>query len=247
MADDRRWMYDGFDKTGGKAHSAEWRKKTHAFIDHAFVGKTHYLNQVRCPCNELNNEKFVTKEELTKDLVNYGFMPGYETWSFHGEKETRVETEVEADDDSAGVDRIDEMLEALQLEFGLNSEDPPPKEVEEFFKLLQASEKPLHEHTKVSLLAFVTRLLAIRSKYFFSNKCFNDLVQLIGDVLPQPHKLPNDMYQCKRLTKAVGMGYEKIYMCPDGCMLFCDDHVDEKKCLHCGKERYVEVINEDGD
>ncbi|WVZ50058.1 hypothetical protein U9M48_001353 [Paspalum notatum var. saurae] len=140
MADDRRWMYDGFDKTRGKAHSVEWRKKTHAFINHAFAGKTHYLDQVRCPCNEHNNGKFVTKEELTKDMVNYGFMPAYETWSFHGEKETRVETEVEADN-SAGVDRMDEMLEALQPEFGLNSEDPPAKEVEEFFKLLQASER----------------------------------------------------------------------------------------------------------
>ncbi|WVZ80130.1 hypothetical protein U9M48_027630 [Paspalum notatum var. saurae] len=139
MADDRRWMYDGFDNSGGKAHSAEWRKKTQAFIDHAFAGKTHYLDRVRCPCNKHNNGKFRTKEELTKDLVSYGFMPHYETWSFHGEKETRVETEEEADDDSAGVDRMDEMLEALQPEFGLNSEDPPTKEVEEFFKLLQAS------------------------------------------------------------------------------------------------------------
>ncbi|WVZ53090.1 hypothetical protein U9M48_004076 [Paspalum notatum var. saurae] len=173
-------------------------------------------------------------------------MPDYETWSFHGKKETRVETEGEADD-SAGVDRIDEMLKTLQPEFGLNSKDPPTKEVEEFFKLLQASEEPLHEHTKVSLLVFVTRLIAIKSKYFFSNNCFNDLMQLIGDVLPQPHKLPNDMYQCKRLTKALGMGYEKIDMCPDGCMLFCDDHVDKKKCLKCGKGRYVEVVNEDGD
>ncbi|WVZ64263.1 hypothetical protein U9M48_013813 [Paspalum notatum var. saurae] len=47
MADDRRWMYDGFDNSGGKAYSAEWRKKTQAFIDHAFAGKTHYLDRVR--------------------------------------------------------------------------------------------------------------------------------------------------------------------------------------------------------
>ncbi|WVZ51914.1 hypothetical protein U9M48_003014 [Paspalum notatum var. saurae] len=183
MADDRRWMYDGFDKTGGKTHSAEWRKKTQAFIDHAFSLTTHY--RVRCPCNEHNNGKFVTREQLVRDLVDYGFMPSYETWTFHGEKETRVQTEGEAGDDSAGVDRMDEMLEALQPEFCLNSEGPPTKEVEEFFKLLQASEEPLHEHTKLSVLAFVTRLIAIKSKYFFSNKCFNDLVQLIGDAFPQ--------------------------------------------------------------
>ncbi|WVZ52380.1 hypothetical protein U9M48_003447 [Paspalum notatum var. saurae] len=174
-------------------------------------------------------------------------MPYYETWTFHGEKETRVEVEGETDDASAGVDRMDEMLEALQPEFGLNSEDPPTKEVEEFFKLLKASEEPLHEHTKVSVLAFVTRLIAIKSKYFFSNNYFNDLLQLIGDVLPQPHKLPKDMYHCKRLTKSLGMGYEKLDMYPDSCMIFWGDHKDEKKCLSCGKGRYVEVVNEDGE
>ncbi|WVZ58624.1 hypothetical protein U9M48_008876 [Paspalum notatum var. saurae] len=192
MADNRRWMYDGFDNSGGKAHSAEWRKKTQAFIDHTFAWKTHYLDGVRCPCSKHSNGKFRTKEELTKDLVSYGFMPDYEMWSFHGEKETRVETEGEADDDSAGVDRMDEMLETLQPEFGLNSEDLPTKEVGEFFKLLQALEEPLHKHTKVFLLTFVTWLIAIKSKYFFSNNCFNDLMQLIGDVLPQPHMLPNE-------------------------------------------------------
>ncbi|WVZ62683.1 LOW QUALITY PROTEIN: hypothetical protein U9M48_012398 [Paspalum notatum var. saurae] len=211
-----------------------------AFIDNAFSLTTHN----RCPCNKHNNRHFWNKEKLAKDLVN--FTLDYQTWTFHGEKETRVELEGEADDDSASVDRMDGMLEALQPEFGLNSEDPPTKDVEEFFKLLKASEDPLHEHTKVFDLAFVTRHIAIKSKYFFLNQCFNDLVQLIGDVLPQPHKLPNDMYQCKRLTKSLGMGYEKIDMCLDNCMLFWDDHKDEKRCLRCGEGRYVEVVNEDG-
>ncbi|WVZ50606.1 hypothetical protein U9M48_001846 [Paspalum notatum var. saurae] len=157
-------MYDGWDKSGGKAHSAEWRRKTQAFIDHAFSLTTQ--NRFRCPCNKHNNGgTLLNKFEIAKDLVEYGFTADYETWTFHGEKETRVEVEREADDDSAGVDRMDEMLEALQPEFGLNSEDPPTKEVEEFFKLLKASEEPLHEHTKVSVLAFVTQLIAIKSKY----------------------------------------------------------------------------------
>ncbi|WVZ77611.1 hypothetical protein U9M48_025460 [Paspalum notatum var. saurae] len=195
-------MCDGWDKSGGKAHSAEWRGKTQAFLDHALSLSTH--NRVRCPCNKHNiGGSLLNKLEIAKDLVDYGFTPDYETWTFHGEKETRVEVEGKVDDASAGIDRMDEMLEALQPEFGLNSEDPPTKEVEEFFKLLKASEESLHEHTKLSVLAFVTRLIAIKSKYFFSNNCFNDLLQLIGDVLPQPHKLPKDMYHYKRLTKSL--------------------------------------------
>jgi hypothetical protein len=46
-----------------------------------------------------------------------------------------------------------EMLEAMQVEA---IEDPPTTEAEAFFKLLKASEEPLHEHTKVTLLTFIT-------------------------------------------------------------------------------------------
>jgi hypothetical protein len=83
-------------------------------------------------------------------------------------------------------------------------------EVDEFFSLLKASEESLHEHTKVTLLAFVTQLMAIKSKFFFSNNCYNELLKLIGDVLLNPNKLPKDMYNFKKLVKGLGMDYEKI-------------------------------------
>jgi hypothetical protein len=51
------------------------------------------------------------------------------------------------------VDRMDEMLEAIQEEV---TKDPPTTEVEAFSKLLKVSEEPLHEHTEVILLSFIT-------------------------------------------------------------------------------------------
>jgi hypothetical protein len=42
-------------------------------------------------------------------------------------------------------------------------------EVEMFFKLLKILEELLHEHTEVTLLAFITLLMVIKSKYFFFN------------------------------------------------------------------------------
>jgi hypothetical protein len=99
---------------------------------------------------------------------------------------------------------MDEILEAIQPEF---------LEVEEFFRLLKASEEPLHKHTKVTVLTFVTRLMAIKFKFFFSNNCYNELLKLIGDVLTNPNKLPKDMYHSKKLVKGLGMDYEKIDVC----------------------------------
>jgi hypothetical protein len=117
-------------------------------------------------------------------------VPGYKVWTFHGESGTRVIAEDEHDCNVGDVDRMDEMFEAIQAEV---TEDPPTSEVEAFFKLLKASEDPLHEHTEVTLLVFITWLMAIKSMHFFSNNCYNELMKLISDILPKPHKVSKDM------------------------------------------------------
>jgi ferredoxin-like protein FixX len=157
---------------------------------------------------------------------------------------TRVIAEDEHDCDVGNIDRMDEMLKAIQTDV---TEDPPIVEVETFFKLLKASKEPLHEHIEVTLLAFITRLVAIKSNYFFSNNCYNDLLKLISDILLKPHKLPKDMYQSKKMMSALGLKYEKIDVCPDNCMLLWKEHSNEKKCLECGQSRFIKVVTEDGE
>jgi hypothetical protein len=96
-------------------------------------------------------------------------MPNYEVWVHHGEAIRRNASEVRPDH-RANHDRMQEMLDDIRpdifheehAEMGSESQDPPTPEVVEFFKLLKASEEPLHEHTTVTVLAFVTRLMAIQ-------------------------------------------------------------------------------------
>jgi hypothetical protein len=133
------------------------------------------------------------------------------------------------------VDRMDEMFEAIQAEV---TKDPPTVEVEAFFKLLEASEEPLHEHTELTLLAFITRLVGIKSKYFFSNNFYNDLLKLISDILLKPHKVSKEMMY------VLDLKYEKIDVCPNNCILFWKEHANEKKCLECGQSRFIEVVIE---
>jgi hypothetical protein len=42
----------------------------------------------------------------------------------------------------------------------------------------------------VTLLAFITLLVVIKFKYFFYNNCYKDLLKLIRDTIPKPHKVP---------------------------------------------------------
>jgi hydroxymethylglutaryl-CoA reductase len=76
---------------------------------------------------------------LMNHLIKNGFVIDYKMWVFHGEKYTIVAAE-ESTNDRAGANRMNEMLEAIQPEFDMDTEDPPMPEVEEFFRLLKASE-----------------------------------------------------------------------------------------------------------
>jgi hypothetical protein len=169
----------------------------------------------------------------------------------HGEEIPRENAPEDLGDDHSHYDRMDEMLDDLrqdpELVFPVNRGDPPTPEVKRFFDLLKAAEEPLHEHTRVSSLAFVTRLMAIKSKFSFSTNCYNEILNLISEVLPSNHKMPKDVYQSRKLLSGLGMDYQKIDVCPDNCMLFWKDHEEEKKCLNCGKSRFLEVVNEDGE
>jgi hypothetical protein len=153
----------------------------------------------------------------------------------------------EDEDDRSGDDRMDEMLDAIWPELEINSEDPPTPEVQKFFDMLKALKKPLHEHTTVSVLAFITRITSIKSKFVFSNKCYKELLSLFSDVLHSNHKMLKDMYQSKKLLSTLGMVYEKIDVCKDNCMIFYKEHKNKTKCLKCGKPRFVDIVNEDGE
>jgi hypothetical protein len=105
-------------------------------------------------------------------LCKFGSMTGYDVWTHHCETiHQRTASVGEDEDDRSGDDRMDEILDAIWLELEINHDDPPISEVQNFFDMLRASEEPLHEHTTVSVLAFVTRIASIKSKFAFSNKC----------------------------------------------------------------------------
>jgi hypothetical protein len=119
---------------------------------------------------------------MSIDLCKNGYMPGYEVWVHHGEDPPpRIVSEVQSHEEG-DYDRMEEMLDDVRHELltvdsenpdqPTDYEDPATPEVQKFFELLKATEEPLHEHTKVTVLVFVTRLMAIKAKFAFSNNCY---------------------------------------------------------------------------
>jgi hypothetical protein len=49
------------------------------------------------------------------------------------------------------------------------------------------------------------------------------------------------------MLSTLSMEYEKIDACKDNFMLFYKEHKNETKCLKCGKLRFIEFVNKDGE
>jgi hypothetical protein len=173
-----------------------------------------------------------------------GFMPDYLVWHQHGEVQPPTAVESDGNDDE---DRMDDMIADIGMEYDLGSGDQhPPPEVQSFYMLFAASEEKVHDGTALTILQAVTRLMAMKSKYNFSNQCYNDIVKLIIDLILAKHNMPKDLYQSQKIVAGLSMNYEKIDVCKKNCMLFWKEHKDNTECMHCGRFRYVKVINEDG-
>jgi hypothetical protein len=171
--------------------------KTQEFIDRAFSLPNN--RGVKCPCSRCRNALCEDKRTLTLHLCKLGFMPGYEVWTHYGESvHQKTALVAKEEDDRQSDDRMDELLDVIRPEHGTNPKDPSIPEVQKFFDILRASEMPFHEHITVSVLAFVTCLMAITSKFVFSNNYYKGLLNLISYVLPNNHKMTIDMYLSKK-------------------------------------------------
>src|ERR1041384_3295046 len=131
MDEDRRWMYEGWRKN---APSHEWVIKTEDFVNRAFA-LLETGSIVRCPYSKCRNCQGQIKRVLSQHLCKYGFMPNYEVWVYHGEELPRENASEVPAYDCTDYDRMDEMLDDIRedIEFPIDSVDPPTPEVKKFF------------------------------------------------------------------------------------------------------------------
>jgi hypothetical protein len=88
------------------------------------------------------------------------------------------------------------------------------------YRLLAASDEKVDDGTNLTVLQAVTCLMAMKSKYNFSNQWYNDIVKLVIDLIPTKHNMSKVLYQSKNIVVGLSMNYEKIDVCKKNCMLF---------------------------
>jgi rubredoxin len=123
-------------------------------------------------------------------------------------------------------------------------ETEPTAYAKEFYKMISTAEEVVHDHTQVSRLAAVTRLMGIKSQHNLPADCVNSILGLLGDMLPKGHKMPASFYECKNMLRALKMPYMKIDVCTNNCMLYYKQDENKDKCDICGESRYEAIAEE---
>nr|XP_017253925.1 PREDICTED: uncharacterized protein LOC108223955 [Daucus carota subsp. sativus] len=196
---------------------------------------------IRCPCLNCKNRYFKEPSVVKVDLYLHGIMQWYTKWDLHGERDVpRVEVGM-----NSGYNKDDDMYDARTMlrDFAdANSYfEEPNADAKEFYKLVNDASEPIYPNNKdYTTLSFVNKLLHFKNKHYCSNNGFDELLCLIGSVLPSGHKLPGSYYEVRKMISGLNMGYEKIDACENDCMLFYKENINKTHCDICYTSRYKE-------
>jgi hypothetical protein len=70
---------------------------------------------------------------------------------------------------------------------------------------------------------------------------FDELLVVIGSILPKGHLFPKNFYYSTKLLSDLKMSCQQIHACPKACMLFRGEHAYTNYCIKCKSSRYFEV------
>lgn len=91
----------------------------------------------------------------------------------------------------------------------------------------------------VERLSATLLILNLQASYSVPNIHTDALLKLLGGkMLPQPNTLPESYLEAKKLLKEVGMEYQIIHCCEDGCCLYRGALENATTCPICRKDRY---------
>ncbi|XP_028051875.1 uncharacterized protein LOC114256424 [Camellia sinensis] len=210
-----------------------------SFIEFA---KVHLgeAREIKCPCINCCNFYKQEYDIVKAHLLISGMIVSYTTWLEHGELPEHNNLDKSNGENDEDKDEYDELIEDYQRGNFMEGDTLEIEDVRHFDKLLDASQCFLYPGCKNSdtLLSFVIQMLHVKVENRWSNKSFDKVLEIQRRFLPEGHVVPGSIYECKKLLRDLGLGYELIDACKHDCVLFWKENAHLEKCPTCQASRY---------
>jgi hypothetical protein len=92
-------------------------------------------------------------------------------------------------------------------------------------------------------LRVVLEHLKLKASHGWSDNSFSELLSLLAKLFPKSNTLPTSTYRTKKLICSLSLGVDKIYACPNHCILYRKEYEFNTKCSACGVSRYKRSYN----
>ncbi|XP_022899258.1 uncharacterized protein LOC111412556 [Olea europaea var. sylvestris] len=186
--------------------------------------------KVICPCKCCKNLFYQHFDVMYGHLIINGMDPTYTTWVFHGEKSNTASLALQ---DVENLETYRMYRDAFFQDH--NSVEPKNEDREnDYSNLYEGVEIPFYLGcTKYTRISTTVVLYKLKATYGISDNGFNELLDIIQDMLPHGNTLPNSCNAIKRLLKTFDLGYEKIHACVNDCCLFRNDLENFDTCPKC--------------
>ncbi|XP_043816628.1 uncharacterized protein LOC110624237 [Manihot esculenta] len=249
MTAERSWMYarliDGL-------LNPRYLEGINEFLEKAKTC-TEYLNgdQIRCPCNRFKcqNRSFQDENTVKYHLMKHGFVQNYLVWYLHDETEVHDgygDTDLDMSYGSDSVNhpnfnRFEDMvMDATSCHVMHNDTyEMPNSAAQKLYDMLNASKQQLWPGCEThSQLSAVSRLLNLKAEHHFSEQCFDQICELMKEMLPSDNVMTDSFYSTKRLVRGLGLPVQKIHCCANGCMIFWENDKELTRCKFYDHERF---------
>jgi hypothetical protein len=136
------------------------------------------------------------------------------------------------------------VMDAMRMNQGNVSQCPiiekePNADATRFFDLLKDSDEPLWDGcTNHSKLSVVAQVFTIKSDHGLSEAGYDKIIEWAKSILPEGNRLKENFYAAKSMMKPLRLGYQKIDMCPNFCLLYYLENAELIECTICGHSRY---------
>lgn len=109
---------------------------------------------------------------------------------------------------------------------------------DDFIAKLQDTETPLYPNcSSYNKLSAMVTLYRLKSQSGWSDKSFDDLLQILIHMFPRDNVLHKSLRSIKKFLETFQMEYEKIHVCENDCCLFRKKCKDLDNCPKCGASR----------